>query len=418
MRALYNFGILLYGLAIKLASIGNSKAKLWTSGRRNLFERLSETMKNDGSPLVWIHCASLGEFEQGRPLIEKIKSANPSVRILLTFFSPSGYEVRKKYPGADYVFYMPLDTPYNAQKFVEIVNPTMVIFVKYEFWLNHLEELKRRNIPHYLVSAIFRDDQIFFKPRGRIFRNALENYTHVFTQDQNSLSLLKNINLKNVSIAGDTRFDRVHEIAKASKDILLTAAFVGKTDRVIVAGSTWNDDEKILFPCLKNHFVNGWKMIIAPHEISEERLDGLESSLLKNGITQDHIIRFSRASETSAAQAQVLVIDNIGMLSSLYRYGSVAFIGGGFGKSIHNTLEAAVYGIPVIFGPKYGKFNEALGLIDCKGGFGVHSSAELASTLDHLLNDEDFRITSGKFAGEFVNLKTGATKIILSGLKL
>ena len=417
MKALYNFGIFLYGLSIRFASIANKKARLWISGRKNLFAELQASIAQRDTPIIWIHCASLGEFEQGRPLIEKIKSKSSSVRILLTFFSPSGYEVRKKYAGADYVFYMPLDTASNAKKFVEIVNPSMAIFVKYEFWLNHLEELTRRNIPHFLISAIFREDQIFFKSFGEIFKRALQQYSHVFTQDEKSFSLLKSSNLQHISIAGDTRFDRVAEIASTSKDILIAAAFSGKSSKIIVAGSTWSEDEDRLFPALKKHFTEGWKLIIAPHEISADRLISIENQLTNNGIAAGKITRFSKASESDVSNAQVLIIDNIGMLSSLYRYGNIAYIGGGFGKSIHNTLEAAVYGIPVVFGPKYQKFNEAIGLIVCKGGFGVVSGEELEKTLNDLMTNEHHLRESGESAGEFVQANLGATDKILSAIK-
>lgn len=408
----------MYGAAIRIAALFNVKAKMWVAGRKNTFQKLESYFANNQSPVMWIHCASLGEFEQGRPLIGSVRKKHPTHKILLTFFSPSGYEVRKNYTEADFVCYMPLDTSANAQRFLDIVNPRLAIFVKYEFWLNHLSELTRKQIPHYLISAIFRDDQIFFKQHGGIFRAALNNYTQIFTQDQISLELIKRIDVTKASVAGDTRFDRVVEIAATAKDILLAAAFSATHSKILVAGSTWSADENVLFPAMKNHFRVGWKMIIAPHEINEDRLISIESMLTKNGVASEKIVRFSKATESSAAAAQVLVIDNIGMLSSLYRYGQVAYIGGGFGKSIHNTLEAAVYGIPVVFGPKYQKFNEALGLIKCKGGFGVHSENELQSTLDQLLNDSDFRAQSGKFAGEFVKNNTGATSRIVSHLHL
>ncbi len=417
MKGLYSFGIFLYGASIRIASLFNSKAKLWVKGRKNFYSDLQKSLAKDSSPVIWFHCASLGEFEQGRPLIEQIRIQYPAYKILLTFFSPSGYEVRKNYSGADFVTYMPLDTKRNAKQFLDIVKPALIVFVKYEFWLNHLEEIHRRKIPHYLISAIFRNDQIFFKSHGGIFRSALKNYSHIFTQDENSKTLVSKIGVTDVSVAGDTRFDRVTEIATSAKEISLAAAFTGNHD-VLVAGSTWPSDENFLFPAMKKYFASGWKLIIAPHEISEDRIISIENSLTQLGISPDKIVRFSKTNEPIAAASQVLVIDNIGMLSSLYRYGAVAYIGGGFGKSIHNTLEAAVYGIPVVFGPMYQKFNEALGLIECKGGFGVHSASELSSTLDQLLSDGNFRSDSGKLAGEFVKSNTGATEKIISLLPL
>lgn len=415
MRLLYSIGIFLYNIGIHMAATGNPKAKLWVRGRKNLFGHLRNSFGNDARPVIWFHCASLGEFEQGRPLIERIKAQHPQYKILLTFFSPSGYEVRKNYAAADVVTYMPLDTRANAKKFLDIVQPKIVVFVKYEFWLNHLSELRRRGIPHYLVSAIFRDQQIFFKAHGGIFRAALNGYTHIFTQDTHSLSLLGKINVQNASIAGDTRFDRVAEIAAGAKDIPQAAAGAGKT---LVAGSTWKADEDLLIPLLKKHFENGWRMIIAPHEISESRLQSIEAALQSIDVNSMDVVRFSKAGTNPSPVARVLLIDNIGMLSSLYRYGSVAYIGGGFGKSIHNTLEAAVYGIPVVFGPMYPKFNEALGLIACKGGFGVHSPQELATVIDALLTDENYRAVSGRNAGTFVKGNTGATEKIMAMLRL
>lgn len=417
MRALYTFGILLYGLGLRIASIFNHKASLWVSGRKNLFANLEKSIGKNGNPVIWIHCASLGEFEQGRPLIEKIKSEHPLYLILLTFFSPSGYEVRKNYAGADFVFYMPLDTPSNAKRFLEVVNPVMAVFVKYEFWLNHLNALTGKKIPHYLISGIFRDNQIFFKSHGSIFREALLNYTHIFTQEEHSRNLIGKIGVSHVTVAGDTRFDRVAEIAAGAKDITIAAAFARNIDKIIVAGSTWGADENVLFPSMKKHFSSGWKLIIAPHEVSEDRLISIETMLTENNVAPDKIVRYSKASESIAATAQVLIIDNIGMLSSLYRYGNVAYIGGGFGKSIHNTLEAAVYGIPVVFGPAYEKFNEAIGLIGCKGGFGVHTPEELQKTLDDLLGNENHRIVTGRNAGNFVKENLGATDKILSVIK-
>lgn len=417
MHVFYSLGIFLYGLIIRLGAITSTKARLWIRGRKNLFEKLQQALQKDSRPIIWFHCASLGEFEQGRPLIERIRSSHPEYRILLTFFSPSGYEVRKNYSGVDYIAYMPLDTKSNAKRFLGIVNPEMVVFVKYEFWINHLEEIHRRNIPLYLVSGIFRNDQVFFKGYGGIFRDALKNFTHVFTQNEASLSLVKSLGVTNCSAAGDTRFDRVVEIADSAKDIPMAATFTVE-NKMLVAGSTWKSDEDLLFPILKKHFDAGWKMIIAPHEISEDRIRAIENALYSIGLSAASVLRFSQgAIHLPSTGTKVLIVDNIGMLSSLYRYGSVAYIGGGFGKSIHNTLEAAVYGIPVVFGPMYRKFNEALGLIECLGGFGVHSQKELEIAIDSLLGDDNRRIAAGKNAGEYVKNNTGATQKIIAELK-
>lgn len=417
MRLLYSIGIFLYSVGIRIAAIANHKAKLWLRGRRNLFRNLQTALSKDERKVIWFHCASLGEFEQGRPLIERIRTQHPGYKILLTFFSPSGYEVRKNYAGADVVTYMPMDTRANAKRFLSTVNPALIVFVKYEFWLNHLSEIRKRNIPHYLVSAVFRNDQVFFKGHGGIFREALNGYTHIFTQDKNSAELLAKIAVQHVSVAGDTRFDRVAEIAAGAKDIPGAASFTSG-NKMLVAGSTWKADEDLLIPILKKHFQNGWRLIIAPHEISEQRLQSIESALKAIGVSDTHVVRFSKGAIHLPADVRVMIIDNIGMLSSLYRYGSTAYIGGGFGKSIHNTLEAAVYGIPVVFGPMYGKFNEALGLIACKGGFGVHSQQELEIAIDSLLSDENHRVVAGRNAGAFVQSNTGATEKILTKLGL
>lgn len=417
MRLLYSIGVFFYNVGIRIASLGNQKAKLWVRGRKNLFQNLQSGLGKDSREVIWFHCASLGEFEQGRPLIERIRTQHPEFKILLTFFSPSGFEVRKNYAGADVVTYLPVDTASNASRFLDIVKPKIAVFVKYEFWLNHLEEIRNRKIPHYLISAIFRNDQIFFKAHGGIFREALKGYTHIFTQDKNSVSLLEKIDVKNVSSAGDTRFDRVAEITAGAKDIPTAATFTVE-NKMIVAGSTWKADEDLLIPILKKHFQDGWRMIIAPHEINASRIQSIESALKAVGVSDNHIIRFSDGAIHLPSDVRVLIIDNIGMLSSLYRYGNVAYIGGGFGKSIHNTLEAAVYGIPVVFGPMYQKFNEALGLIACKGGFGVHSPKELEVVLDSLLTDDNHRLVAGRNAGEFVKENTGATEKILSVIKI
>lgn len=413
MRGFYSLSIFFYGLAIRLASLFNTKARLWISGRKNLFSELESKIKSSSQPIVWFHCASLGEFEQGRPLIEEFKKRNPSYRILLSFFSPSGFEVRKNYAGADIICYLPLDTKTNAKRFVALVNPSLVIFVKYEFWLNTLGEIRKKNIPHFLISGIFREDQIFFKSHGGMFREALKGFSFLFTQEKNSVELLKRIGITNATAAGDTRFDRVVDIASAAKDIQLAKLFSGNDGKVIVAGSSWPQDETLLFPVLSEALKIDWKLIIAPHELGETHLAAIENELHKNGIDQQLIIRFSKANEESVQGKKVLLIDNIGMLSSLYRYGNIAYIGGGFGKSIHNTLEAAVYGIPVVFGPRFEKFNEAKELIAAGGGFGVQTEQELQTVLQKLLSDKTMRENAGMKAGKFVKENTGATKIIL-----
>ncbi|MDQ3108360.1 MAG: 3-deoxy-D-manno-octulosonic acid transferase [Bacteroidota bacterium] len=412
MRVFYSLTIFFYGIAIRVSSVFNVKARLWVRGRKNLFAELETKIKSSAQPVAWFHCASLGEFEQGRPLMEAFRKKNPSFRILLTFFSPSGYEVRKNYPGADIVCYLPLDTPGNAKRFVSIVKPSLVYFIKYEIWLNFLSEFRRKKIPHFLVSAIFRPDQVFFKWYGGAFRKALHGFDFIFTQEEKSVELLHSIDINSVIVAGDTRFDRVKEIADGAQDIELANIFSADSN-VVIAGSTWPQDEEVLFPAIAGPLRHGWKLIIAPHELGEAHLRLIEEGLQQQGITKEKIARYSEGINAKLRSASVLIIDNIGMLSSLYRYGRVAYIGGGFGKSIHNTLEAAVYSIPVVFGPRFEKFNEAKGLIAKGGGFGVKSGEELKNVLLALMMGEKNHAMPGKAAGKFVSEHTGATKIVL-----
>ena len=413
MRALYSLGIFLFGISIRIASVFNSKAKLWIRGRKNLFEKLEEFFKNNKNPVVWFHCASLGEFEQGRPLMEEFKKRNPDYKTLLTFFSPSGYDVRKNYSGADFICYLPLDTKSNSRRFVDLVNPSVIYFVKYEFWLNFLEEFRKNKIPHFLVSAIFREDQIFFKSYGTVFRDALKGFTFIFTQEKKSIELLNSIAIKNTEVAGDTRFDRVAEIAAATIEIPIAKSFSGKEKKVVVAGSTWPADEEKLFPVIGDLLKKDWKLIIAPHELGEAHLKSIESGLLGIGISPLEIIRFSQAEESAPAYAKVLIIDNMGMLSSLYAYGKIAYIGGGFGKSIHNILEAAVFGMPVIFGPRFEKFNEAKQLIEIGAAFGINNEVELKKILKKISNDPELLDFLSIKSHEFVQHYRGATKNIL-----
>ncbi|MCX6312658.1 MAG: 3-deoxy-D-manno-octulosonic acid transferase [Bacteroidetes bacterium] len=413
MRALYSLSIFFFGISIRIASLFNSKARLWISGRKNLFDKLEEHFQNNKGRVAWFHCASLGEFEQGRPLLEEFKKRNPDYKILLTFFSPSGYEVRKNYAGADIICYIPLDTKSNARRFLKLVNPTVVYFVKYEFWLNFLGEFRKNKISHFLVSAIFREDQIFFKTYGSIFRDALKGFTFIFTQEKKSIDLLNSIGIDHAEIAGDTRFDRVAQIAANAKEIQIAKSFSGEERKVIVAGSTWPSDEKIIFPVLGELIQNEWKLIIAPHELSENHLLAIEKGLLDVGVSPVKIIRYSQANENNSTSSKVLIIDNIGMLSALYAYGRIAFIGGGFGKSIHNILEAAVFGMPVIFGPRFEKFNEAFELIENGAAFGINNENELKKILDKVSNDPQLLELLSNQSREFVQNHRGATNKIL-----
>jgi 3-deoxy-D-manno-octulosonic-acid transferase len=407
---LYNLLIFLYVKLIQLFALNNTKASKWTTGRANWQSKLAIGLSTRKSKTIWIHCASLGEFEQGRPIIESIKKIYPETFILLTFFSPSGYEVRKNYVLADFVCYLPADTPKQAKQFINIVQPELVFFVKYEFWLNMLEVLKQKNIPVLLTSAIFRENQIFFKWYGGLWRNALRGFKHIFVQNQESATLLASIQLKNFSIGGDTRFDRVLEIANQFIANPQIEKFCNKKS-VLVAGSTWTEDE-ILLSKLATAFPK-WKMIIAPHEIDENHLSNLEKSFQQS-------CRFSaliNLSEKELESIQILIIDNIGMLSKLYNYANICYVGGGFGSGIHNVLEAAVYGKPVLFGPKFHKFDEAKALIKAGGAFTIQDEISLFNKFSDFKENSTLMAKTGSIAGNFVHQNAGATALIIDYIK-
>ena len=404
MRLLYDLGIRLYYLAILLASPFNLKARQWIRGRRGLLKRISGTV-DPKVPLVWFHCSSLGEFEQGRPLIEGMRNREPGNKILLTFYSPSGYEIRKDYQGADYVFYLPLDTRKNARKFLGSLNIRQAFFIKYEYWYHLLTLAKAREIPAYLVSGIFREDQVFFRPWGKWFRKMLDCFTHLFVQQQSSRELLHGIGVKQVSLAGDTRFDRVQAIADGIEKDSRFTEFAGAAS-VIIAGSTWPQDEELLVRFL-NETEKKIKWIIAPHEINEAGINRLEGQIRKKSQ------RYTSLQHDRLRETDVIIVDTIGILSSLYQYGSLAYIGGGFGKGIHNTLEAATFGLPVIFGPKYQKFQEALDLVKREAAFPVQDYTTLENVLSQFLNDPSLLKTSGDSAKRLVKENIGATQQIL-----
>lgn len=407
MKLLYNLGILFYYALVYMASFFNDKAKKFVEGRKNVFSFLKERIVfND--KFIWMHVSSLGEFEQGRPIIEAIKKEHPEYKIILTFFSPSGYEVRKNYDGAEIVCYLPMDTSWNAKKFIRIVNPSIAIFIKYEFWGNYLAELKKHDVPTYIVSAIFRKEQVFFKSYGGWYRNFLYNFEHLFVQDANSKNLLESIGIKNVSVVGDTRFDRVLAIAKASKDLPIVSAFKGDKN-VLVAGSSWPKDEAFMLPYFNER--QNMKLIIAPHEIHESHLEEIISKLNRP------YVRYSKTTPEEAAKADCLIIDCFGLLSSIYRYGEVAYVGGGFGVGIHNILEAAVYGMPVVFGPNYHKFREAVEMVKVGGAFPIQDGNDFGKLMDDLMNTESdsFKRASAE-ARQFVSDNCGATEAVLAAL--
>lgn len=403
MPIFYNIGIKFYYFLIWIASFFNKKAKLWIDGRKNWRLKFNP---NQSHKNIWFHFASLGEFEQGKPLLQAVRERFPEKKVVITFFSPSGYEVRKNSPLGDYILYLPLDTAKNAKDFIKIFKPEIAFFNKYEYWNYFFKELKKQQIPLYITSAIFRKEQLFFKPYGGFYRGILKCVTHFFVQNQTSADLLDSIGLKGFTISGDTRFDSVAALVQNKKDIPIIQKFK-KDDKLFICGSTWLEDEKLI----AHHILSspkGWKYIIAPHEVSETNIKNLEQLL------SDKSIRYSQLDEGTLENAQTLIIDNIGMLSSLYAYADVTYIGGGFGAGIHNTLEAAAYALPVVFGPKYQKFKEAVDLVLLKGGFKINNQEELNSILSRLTSDDNFRKKSGEIAKNYVEKNIGATNMIMN----
>lgn len=403
MNGLYNAGIHLYRAGVKIASLKNKKAAKLIEGHRHIFETLDAKLE-PGKKYVWIHAASLGEFEQGRPLIDKIKSVHPQVGIVLTFFSPSGYEVRKNYAGADVVTYLPFDTPGLSKRFLDKVNPAAAIFVKYEFWGNYLTGLARRGVPTYLVSAIFRENQIFFRPYGGMFRRMLRTFAGIFVQDSASAERLSRIGIEAV-VAGDTRFDRVTDILRSAKEVPEVAEFVKGSRFTIIAGSSWEPDEERYIPWVNAH--PDVRIVIAPHEFNAGRLASLREKMVGGAVLLSEI----EAGKPSEG-AQCLIIDCFGKLSSIYRYGDVAMIGGGFGEGIHNINEAAVYGMPVVFGPRHGKFKEARDLLACGGAATFTDAGELSAILDRFYSDPDALKRAGEAAGGYIKANIGAVERI------
>jgi len=403
MKLLYNIGIFIFTAITHLISPFHSKALLLVNGRKSWAEKIRDRIKTEDR-IVWIHCASLGEFEQGRPVIEALKKDKPQFKIVLTFFSPSGYEIRKNYSEADCVLYLPSDTPRNAVRFIKLVKPEFVIFVKYEFWNNYISVLYEQDIPLYLISAIFRPQQHFFRWYGSFFRNMLKKFRRIFVQDQQSFNLLSGIGIHNISLAGDTRFDRVIKIARTAKDIPRIERFRGE-ERLFLAGSSWKQDEEIIAQYI-NKFPDRMKWVFAPHEIDKPNIDRIEK------LFNVSVVRFSEFSEVTA-DSRVLIIDNIGMLSSAYKYAYIAAIGGGFGKGIHNILEPACWGIPVMFGPEHKKFREAVELINEKGAMTFDSFGNFTDILDKWLTDDRFYLKSSKISAEYIQKNSGATDRIL-----
>ncbi|MFZ4862302.1 3-deoxy-D-manno-octulosonic acid transferase [Sphingobacterium sp. Mn56C] len=407
MRLLYDFGIWIYSILLRIIAPFHPKAKLWVDGRKGLLTHISQQLEQ-GQEHIWFHFASLGEFEQGRAILEQIRKRFPHEKIVITFFSPSGYEIRKHTNLADYVFYLPTDTASHAKRFISLVKPKFVVFTKYEYWYHYFKELKKQDIRLLMISAIFREEQIFFKPYGSFFKQILKNVSFFFAQNIASVQMLKAIGITQAGLAGDTRFDRVIELPKTHTHIPGIQQFLGGA-KTLVAGSTWRpDDEKLQLLAQR---YSDWKFIIAPHEVHKDNITQL-THLFPGAILYSEM---ERLTDEQIQRAQVLVIDNIGMLSALYYYADIAYVGGGFGVGIHNTLEAAAYGIPVIFGPKYEKYQEAVDLVVLGAGFSIDSQADLYAVFEALINDERRHIVASA-AGTYVQQRAGATQIIMKYL--
>ncbi len=407
MRWIYNLGIFGYYLLVRIVSVRNEKARKWLEGRKDIFKRLSDTII-PGDQILWFHASSLGEFEQGRPVIEAIRKLWPEYKILLTFFSPSGYELRKNYPYADYIFYLPLDTKRNASRFIKIVRPKKVFFIKYEFWYNFLTQLKEENIPTYIFSALFRPSQVFFKPWGKWYLKAIASYEHIFVQNQESYDLLHKYGFRNVSLSGDTRLDRVGQIADAAPRLEKLEFFCGD-QRAIIAGSTWKEDEDLFIPYV-NKSPNGLKFVIAPHEVTPQTLERISNSVGKS------YVFYSTASQDDLVNADVLIADGYGYLNSIYRYGMLAYVGGGFNSGIHSILEPAVFGLPVIFGPDYHKFQEAFDMLDLGAATCINDGAELESEIETFRLNPEKLLNASHIARGYVDKNRGASNEIVKYL--
>ena len=407
---MYNIVIYIYLIGVAIASCFNKKVKKMWAGERQALKVLREKV-DPNARYIWFHAASLGEFEQGRPLMEYLRKTHPEYKILLTFFSPSGYEVRKNYEGADIICYLPLDTIRNARRFLRSIKPVMAFFIKYEFWYNYLHILQHRGVPTYSVSSIFRPDQIFFQWYGKGYGRVLKCFTHFFVQNIESKNLLAKLDIHDVEVVGDTRFDRVLQIKEASKQLPIVEKFTENTSKVFIAGSSWLPDEEVFLKYFNLH--KDWKLIVAPHVIGEDHLAQI-FELLKGR----RVVRYTEATEENVKDAEVLIIDCFGLLSSIYHYGTISYVGGGFGVGIHNVLEAAVWDIPVIFGPNNKRFQEAQGLIMAGGGFEINDYQSFRDLMMRFETDEMFLQTSKKHAGEFVKGRAGATKKIMGSLPL
>ena len=409
MKGLYNIAIHLYTAAITIAAAVNPKARLWIKGRRGLMERIEKQISERSTrPRVWFHIASLGEFEQARPIIEQLREQRGDIEIIITFFSPSGYEIRKSYPLADAIFYLPADTPKNARRLIKAINPDVAVFIKYEFWLNYLAELRRCNIPTLLVSAIFRRESIFFHPWGKIWRDALATFSNIFVQNDNSKLLLKELGIERVTVAGDTRFDRVRAIAHEAREIAFIKEFRG-LNPLFVAGSTWRRDEELITTLANDN--PEIKFVIAPHEIEDSHIEDIVKRC------RGGAIRYTQCNATPpVAEYQVIILDTMGMLSATYRYATWAYVGGGFGTGIHNTLEPAVYGLPIVFGPRYQKFNEAVEMVGRGIARSISNYAELSEWFAPLRDNATLWQQLHNAALTYTSSNCGATERICEAI--
>lgn len=404
---MYTIIIYLYALAASIAALFNKKVRTMVVGQREAFQKLRNSFDHTQN-YIWVHAASLGEFEQGRPLIERIRKEHPEYKVLLTFFSPSGYEVRKNYDGADIICYLPFDTPCNARKFLKLAPVKMAFFIKYEFWRNYIGALYKRGIPVYSVSSIFRKEQIFFRWYGKGYARCLHHITHFFVQNDTSVSLLRSIGVEQVTLTGDTRFDRVLDIRKQAKELPIVEAFA-KGNRVLIAGSSWAPDEDIFIPYFNEQ--KNLKLVIAPHVVNDAHIAEIQSKLKRSSL------RYSQATAENVAKADCLIIDCYGLLSSIYRYATVAYIGGGFGVGIHNVPEAAVYGCPVLFGPNNKRFKEAQDLIACEGAFEIKNATEFNRIINKLFTYDELLRSSGVAAGRYISSNAGARDLVYKAVK-
>ena len=412
MQGFYNTSIKAYGMALKLASNFNEKAKLWVDGRKNWEEKIASKISETDKAL-WVHCSSLGEFEQGRPVVEALKEKYPTHKIAVSFFSPSGYEIRKNYQGADVIFYLPLDTKSNVEKLIKVLHPEILILVKYEYWFNLITELHQQNIPTIVVSSIFRESQNFFKKDGKNwFAKKLSLINHFFVQNQKSKDLLDSINITQNTIAGDTRFDRVKQIIHQDNQLDFMNDFK-QNSKLIVVGSSWPKDEELFMNLINQRLTNDWKIVFAPHNLNDAEINSFLNKINQKAVKFSDL---EKLSQQDLIDSKIFILNTIGILSKVYSYADITYIGGGFGAGIHNTLEAVTFGTPVVFGPKYKKFQEAVDLIEVGGGFSIANQTEFDTIMNRLMNDENFRKESGKKAGDFVQNSPNATKIILEYL--